>query len=485
MKADLFIEPSLEFAGGARHIDPRFGIAEYGPADLTAPGAPRRINVGLLGAQADIDATRAWLEGGREPIAGKNQKRPGLWAAWPGFTTEVGYRSELVFEERLQRPVKARDLARLDALDPRKRIEAGVALFRDELQTLVQEGRPDVVICCIPDSLVDLDAPRRRPQIDEPDVVDAETAETARPPAFHDLLKARVMPLRVPLQLIRASTYDPKRARPQKRRTWKTKQRQDPASIAWNFFTALYYKAGGTPWRMVRASSDLDTCFVGVAFFRTPDDNGTATSVAQVYNQRGDGVVVRGGPAYRSNEDRQLHLSEADAYGVARDAMAAYRKEHRHLPARIVVQKTSAFDDPERDGMLRAADELGLDSCELVWVTNPTTRLYRDGYHPPRRGTYLELAPDHGVLYTRGSVEWYETYAGLYVPRPIALRTAHSERSLRELAEETLALSKMNWNSTRFDGRLPITLRTARQVADIIKWLGADDPVEPSYGYYM
>jgi hypothetical protein len=40
-------------------------------------------------------------------------------------------------------------------------------------------------------------------------------------------------------------------------------------------------------------------------------------------------------------------------------------------------------------------------------------------------------------------------------------------------------------DSTRFDGRLPVTLRTARQVADIIKHLGPDDQVEPNYGYYM
>lgn len=485
MKADVLAEPSLEFAGGTRHLDPRFGIVEYGPADLTAPGSPRAINVGVLGAQADIDALRRWLATCEGHLDGKNAERPGLWPDWPGFRTDVGYRSELVFEERLQRPIKGRSLADLEALDPRTRVESAVALFLDELQTLVQEGRPHVVICCIPDNLIDLEAPPRISEVDPPDVIDTETAETVRPHAFHDVLKARAMPLRVPLQLIRPSTYDPKRARRQKRKTWKTKQRQDPASIAWNFFTALYYKAGGTPWRMVRASSDVDTCFVGVTFFRTVDGDGTATSVAQVYNQRGDGVVVRGGPAYRSNDDRQLHLSEADAYAVARDAMVAYRKEHRHLPGRTIVQKTSPFDEHECDGMRRAADELGLDSCELVWVTNPTTRLYRDGYHPPRRGTYLELGSEHGVLYTRGSVEWYETYPGLYVPRPIALRPAAIERSLREIVEEVLALSKMNWNSTRFDGRLPVTLRTARQVADIIKHLRPDDPVEPNYGYYM
>lgn len=293
------------------------------------------------------------------------------------------------------------------------------------------------------------------------------------------------MGYRVPLQLLRPSTYDLKRARSQARKTWRLRQREDDATVAWNFLTALYYKAGGTPWRMVRSSTDLDACFIGVAFFWTVDGKGTATSVAQVYNQRGDGVIVRGGPAHRSADDRQLHLSESDSYAVITDSLAAYGREHRHPPARITVYKTSAFDEHECEGMLRAAEGAGLDLCELVWITNSTVRLYRRGYHAPRRATMLELAPDQAVVYTRGSVEWYETYAGLYVPRPIMLRPASIERSLREIAEEAMALTKMNWNSTRFDGRLPVSLRTARQVADIIKHVSADAVVEPTYAYYM
>jgi hypothetical protein len=293
------------------------------------------------------------------------------------------------------------------------------------------------------------------------------------------------MPHRVPLQLVRPSTYDAKRMGPQKRRRWKRKQRQDDASVAWTFFTALYYKAGGTPWRMTRASTDLDTCYVGVAFFKTADGEGIASSVAQIYNQRGDGVVVRGGPAHRSTEDRQLHLSRDDAEAVLSDALEAYRREHRHAPARVIVHKTSAFDAGEHDGMLKAGQTAGLDSCELVWISNPTTRLYRNGYHPPLRGTFLELDSQNAILYSRGSVEWFGTYAGMYVPRPISLRAAHLERGIREIAEEVLALSKMNWNSTRFDGRLPVSIRTARQVADIIRHLPANAHVEPTYAYYM
>jgi hypothetical protein len=32
-----------------RHIDPRFGIADYGPADATIGFAPRRIRIGTVG----------------------------------------------------------------------------------------------------------------------------------------------------------------------------------------------------------------------------------------------------------------------------------------------------------------------------------------------------------------------------------------------------------------------------------------------------
>jgi hypothetical protein len=43
------------------------------------------------------------------------------------------------------------------------------------------------------------------------------------------------------------------------------RQVQDPATRAWNFHTALYYKAGGIPWRLIR-DADSETCFIGASF---------------------------------------------------------------------------------------------------------------------------------------------------------------------------------------------------------------------------
>ena len=50
---------------------------------------------------------------------------------------------------------------------------------------------------------------------------------------------------------------------------------------------------------------------------------------------------------------------------------------------------------------------------------------------------------------------------------------------------ETLALTKMNWNGTQFDGALPITLKAARQVGEILKYVPADVIPDPRYRFYM
>jgi hypothetical protein len=128
---------------------------------------------------------------------------------------------------------------------------------------------------------------------------------------------------------------------------------QDEATRAWNLHTALYYKAGGTPWRMPRHSSDLATCYVDVSFYRTPDGDELHTAVAQVFNERGDGVVVRGGTAKISKSDRQPHLGETDARKPLTDALAEYRRIHGHQPARVVLHKSSDFNPKRSPGSKR------------------------------------------------------------------------------------------------------------------------------------
>jgi hypothetical protein len=60
---------------------------------------------------------------------------------------------------------------------------------------------------------------------------------------------------------------------------------------------------------------------------------------------------------------------------------------------------------------------------------------------------------------------------------------------MAHIAEETLALSKMNWNNAQFDGGRPVTLVASENVSDILKYLTEADiegeKFAPRYSFYM
>ena len=62
------------------------------------------------------------------------------------------------------------------------------------------------------------------------------------------------MKYNIPIQIVRDRIAEP------------TGEMQDPATIVWNFFTALYYKVSGTPWALVRKDMSETTCYAGLSF---------------------------------------------------------------------------------------------------------------------------------------------------------------------------------------------------------------------------
>ena len=60
-------------------------------------------------------------------------------------------------------------------------------------------------------------------------------------------------------------------------------------------------------------------------------------------------MVVRGGQARVSKDDRQVHLSLDAAQKLLEDALAQYHKEHKTSPARVVVHKSSKYSQDEID----------------------------------------------------------------------------------------------------------------------------------------
>ena len=490
MKIDFIDEPELEFGNLGRHVDIRRGLQAYGPLDATS-GAPRRIRLGIVGTQQTIDEVVQWLNRCSQGIEGKrDNKQPNLFPAFPGFGDDSPFRASFEIDSTCCRVLPARELRTIAAQTGYGALIAGVELLASEIRAVSEEGRPAVVLVALPTELLGLEDDKEE-EAEKPDSEAATLPSGERDEVvygsdldLHHMLKAEVMKFNQPIQLILPSTYSAL-AKGNVPKLGGKRQLQDEATRAWNLHTALYYKANYRPWRIVRNASELKTCFVGVSFYRSLDRANLMTSMAQVYDERGEGVIVRGKPVQLKKDDRVPHLSHEDAAALMTHALREYRLHHKHAPARVVLHKSSSFSPAELSGFNEAVDELEVEASDFLVVSRGSTRLFRDGAYPPLRGTMLSLDAQHHVLYTRGSVPYYATYPGMYVPRTLKFHIAQGQESPRRLAEEILALTKLNWNNTQFDGGEPITMRVAFNVGKVLKYVGAASLVQPRYSFYM
>ena len=118
-----------------------------------------------------------------------------------------------------------------------------------------------------------------------------------------------------------------------------------------------------------------------------------------------------------------------------------------------------------------------------MWIQRRAApHLFRTGQLPPLRGTSVQLDERSLLLYTRGSIPYFRSYPGLYVPQPLLIRPATDGTDLRDAAIDVLAMSKMNWNNAQLD---PLTRRTAHRVGAILKHVPPDAQIVTRYAYYM
>ena len=487
MKLTLLPEPELQFGAG-RHIDIRFGIKDYGPLDFGQPSAPREIRLGIIGTPHSTEKLKEWLSKCRQGVQAKPSPKPNLFPRFPGFSSDSPFKCALVHDSRFERMIPERTFEQIAKRKTyREVVAAATEAFEVEIENLTQNTPVDVIVCALPTSLIQILLPVEGEQEDREDgaVVQKITkpaTSSLENPDFHHLLKAKAMRFRKPIQLIQPYTYGDAGKKPT---TARQRRLQDEATRAWNFHVALYYKANGIPWRMIREQSELTTCFVGISFYRNLSGDRLLTSIAQVFSERGEGIIIRGGTATQSKDDRQPHLDEESSRSLLKQAIERYRSEHMTTPARVVIHKSSSHSEQETSGFQAALAEQRIDIFDLVSMGRNSARLFRLGAYPPLRGTFLSLDESIHVLYTRGSIDFYRTYPGLYVPKPIKFRCDRIDSTPQTLAKEILALTKMNWNNTQFDNSEPITLHAARQVGDILKYVGPSDVPEPRYGYYM
>lgn len=466
-------EPRLEFFEGS-HVCPRRGISAYGVYDKSSLTRRTSILLGAIGTSKDLEDLSSQLERMKAPIQGTdNDHKANLFPDFCGFNRSTGFYAELVFNQDLGRQLRQVDIEKVAKVKDRTdRLEQAIDLYYEEIKFLAQNRPVDVIVCVLSKSI--FDAVSKDEVVDGEDKLE-ESIEVQAELNFRRALKAKAMHLGKPLQLLRADSL-----------VSGGKSQQDDATKAWNLATALYYKAGATnPWRLEKADGKALSCALGIAFYRSRDKKTLNTSLAQVFDELGNGLILRGTPVHLEKGDRVPRLSEEQSYTLFKAALEEYRNAMRTYPGRVVVHKTSNFSDPEMSGFMSAAQDLRIDTVDFVTVMDSRLRLFRGGAYPPFRGTSLVLDEQRQLLYTRGSIWYYKTYPGMYIPQPLELRVIRSEQSPAFLAKEILGLTKMNWNNTQLDGKYPITLSCARKVGEIMKYLEEHDRPQIRYGYYM
>jgi hypothetical protein len=496
-------EPVLQFGADHTARSPKEGLIEAGPYDLRLGNAHRtQLRLGLVGPPEAVRAMHAFLGRIARGISAEKDNLA-LFPNFPGF--ERVFRSTLAVDAAWDHIIPTDALRRALSRPAREAFIEAVDLWGSGIDELARRELPiDIAICCLPpelrskcgvveanlpigqlralrkeqkrrdagqDTLFDVDAPAFR---GEP-----TTLEDAADPQPEDLLsrnfrsalKGRAMEAKLPIQLVTDALWMDQRGS------------EDPATRAWNLSVALFYKAGGIPWR---ADMRVDeACFVGISFhhLRTRKSHVVYSSLAQAFSSDGEGFALRGEAVPYDAVRKQPYLTKSKARALLRTVLDAYRDRAGRDPMRIVVHKTTEFTAAEREGIAEALTSVPTVQLLTIRSRHDLRLLRQGGTYPPHRGTLCRLG-DASFLFTVGYQSQHLTYPGPHVPVPIEIVGAESE-DLDGIADDLLCLTKMNWNSARSAAALPITLSFSRKVGGILAELPPGISPHPSFRYYM
>jgi hypothetical protein len=439
-------EPQLQFSTGRHNlaIDPRFGLATFHPLDCnTGKRDFSSVDIGVLAKEDEIKTVLNLL----------NRLNNSFEPEEKG--SKVGYKSfEKIYEIPINIPEIGEDKiisitnSEINGIIGREgAFENIIRLYNSKIQQYVEDNRTrDVLILQMP-----------------------EIFERYFKFNYEDLrahIKTLCVKKHVYTQILTKASFRP----------------FDMSDNMWNLSLGLYVKAGGVPWKL--ESGEENTCFIGIAFGIKKGEGGQEILVglAEVFDVFGESVTIKVVEDEFKSEVG-LHLSEEKASRLIKTAITGYESEKCEKPKRVIIHKTSSFNEDEKEGI---EDALGDTLYDLVHLQLKTSlRLIPNGGYPPNRGTFWKINQEKGVLYTTGYVEEFRTYPGAATASPIEINRNYGATELKTLAEQVFGLTKMNWNTTVLMNKEPITIEYARKVNGILKSGIAPEGILKDFRYHI
>ena len=260
--------------------------------------------------------------------------------------------------------------------------------------------------------------------------------------------------------------------------------------MGWRLGTALYAKAGGTPYKLAAGGLlDPGAAYLGLAYgIRDAGRTNQQFVVccSQMFDAQGGGLEFI---AHNISGEVDAHnplLSRDQMRTVIARALSVYADLHAgRRPRSLVLHKQLEFTDDEVAGTVDAWGRATELSC--VSLTRPAWRgVLITGARDERRG-----GPNYGYAADRGTLVQLDEYSALLwvagnardatrdnrnhlqggkgTPRPLMLTRHAGAGPLTEMAAPVLALSKMDWNSDSLYAALPATVTYAQVLARIVK----------------
>ena len=487
-------EPQLEFRHGQRLVYPRDGLYLFGPVGDTA--SLPSIRYGAIGTQEGVRRFRSWAKtlNGLIPIP-----EPSRWSrpVEPHHIPFPGFTEAFHAEWPIDPPCLIEDLPP-DLISQKLRIANRHEAIRETVDLFVTrlvaennrlENTPAFWFVIIPEEVYELGRPqskvrladrvqgnvtisqRRARQLEvQPTLFgnDEREADVYKYATnFRRQLKARLLKDKIVTQVVRETTLTPGEFR--RDNGMPMRRVEDPATIAWKLATGTYYKAGGRPWQLANVRPGV--CYVGLVYKRSNlvSNKRHACCAAQMFLTHGDGVVFRGalGPWFQT-DTKQFHLNADAAKRLIRMVVGEYKRLHGESPRELFVHAKAAFSDKEWFGFQEGVDQ----ETNLVGVQIADARedlkLFRPGDYPVIRGTALLLSERSAYLWTSGYVPRLTTYMGPETPNPVSVKILRGDCDLATVLRDVMGLTKINFNSCLHNDRLPVTIRFANAVGDVL-----------------
>lgn len=487
MKVLRLEEPELYFAENEKCLDPQVGLLNFGPHGGAEIGKEQKVTIraGVIGTTRSINAANAFLQRLTHRIpAEETSSTEYKGIDFPGLSLDGSLRFEIAVDDNCVQRLDREFIRQLSKKNRKERISQAVSEYCRKLDLLTEaHPKPDIILLPLDDELLAL---CKDPQLKSEFIIyqhrDFGDPESASVPLFnfHHHIKAQAAhPKRdFVTQMIRPKTLV------------FSEDRQSAAIIAWNFSVGTYYKATGVPWKL--ADIDEDTCFIGISFYREFMKGNMAmrASIAQVYMRTSESQVLTGRPFEWNQELRGRHvqLSSTQMTQIISDSIDVFFKQRKKLPERLVVHKSSHFSDEEIKGCVEGSKNI--DEVDIVHIAEGVGfRAYHGKYDfPVVRGTLIADGDksNEAMLFTSGYVPALGTYPGPSAPRPLHVRCPRLDTSIETVCADILGLSKLDWNSSTFYTKLPVTIGVSEKVGDILAemaLLGITPPT--SYKYYM